>query len=97
MDVLVKNEWLSQEMSKLIMTRLREKDHTHLDASLHLHYPAAGHLIMVPWWPTTGGHAIHPIDGVDYEFGGTAMGDAHAGYESWEAIKRFLKRNLVAI
>lgn len=86
--------WPSEEMCQLIMERLQRYNHPHLSKCQHLNYPEAGHLIMVPWWPTTGGHAVHPIDNVDYEFGGTPSADAHAGYDSWVAIKDFLRKNL---
>jgi pimeloyl-ACP methyl ester carboxylesterase len=82
--------WPSNSMSHLIMARLKQKKFRYLEQSLHIHYPEAGHLIMTPWWPTTGQHAIHPVDGVDYDFGGTPQADAIAGYDSWQKIKTFL-------
>lgn len=84
--------WPSQTMSTLIMKRLQEKGHKYVNDSQHITYEKAGHLIMVPWWPTTGQHAIHPVDKVDYAFGGTPQADAHAGSQSWEAIKAFLAK-----
>jgi len=86
--------WPSQNMSELIMNRLQRYHHRYLEKSMHLNYPKAGHLIMVPWWPSTGYHAIHPVDQVDYAFGGNAQADAYAGYESWQSIKEFLRTNL---
>lgn len=86
------NMWPSQIMSELIMERLERKKHRYLADSRHIHYESAGHLIMTPWWPTTGLHAIHPVDQVDYDFGGNPQADAHAGYHSWAAIKAFLSQ-----
>lgn len=82
--------WPSKKMSELIFKRLQRKKFKFLASSQHLMYPHAGHLIMHPWWPTTGEHAVHPVDNVDYAFGGTAKADALAGYESWLLIKKHL-------
>ena len=86
--------WPSEKMADLIMERLQQKNHPYFMQSKHLHYPKAGHLIMTPWWPTTGGHAIHPIDHIDYVFGGSPEADAQAGYDSWQQIMFFLEKNL---
>ncbi len=86
--------WPSQTMSEFIMKRLKDKGSKFFAESQHLNYKEAGHLIMTPWWPTTGQHAIHPVDKVDYNFGGSPQADAHAGNASWEAIKIFLSHHL---
>lgn len=86
------NMWPSQIMSDLIMERLERKKHRYFTDSQHINYESAGHLIMTPWWPTSGLHAVHPVDQVDYDFGGNPQADAHAGYHSWVAIKAFLSQ-----
>lgn len=86
--------WPSKAMSTIIMERLRHRGHRYFGSSKHLNYDAAGHLIMTPYWPTTGRHAIHPVDSVDYDFGGSAQADAEAGAKSWDEIKNFLDHEL---
>jgi pimeloyl-ACP methyl ester carboxylesterase len=60
------------------------------DQIKHLRYPNAGHLIPVPYFPTTVHDMFHAVEGMKYKNGGTDEGDAMAAEDSWMQIRRFI-------
>ncbi len=80
--------WPSTRMSELAVSRLKRKRHPF--PYPHLRYEGAGHLIYQPFGPTTVRNSVHPVDGTDFAFGGSAEADAEAAVDSWPKILEFL-------
>lgn len=82
--------WPSTALSEIAIERLQENDHPY--PYEHLSYEGAGHMISLPYWPTTGGNAFdHPVyDDEVYFMGGTPQGDAAANVDSWARVLAFL-------
>ncbi len=83
--------WPSTEFSEIAMTRLRQNNHPY--EYEHLAYENAGHFIGVPYRPTRGHFAIHPVSGERFSVGGTPQGTAHASADSWARVLAFLERS----
>jgi dienelactone hydrolase len=83
--------WPSTILSEVAVRRLRERGHPH--AVEHLVYEGAGHIIgpPVPGLNFSITHAVHPIVGVDFAFGGTPEKNAAASLDSWPRILTFLR------
>jgi dienelactone hydrolase len=60
----------------------------------HVSYPHAGHLLTLPYLPTTLRFRQHPIRHIDVDYGGTPAGDAFARADSWAKVVAFLRKNL---
>ncbi|HKP75267.1 MAG TPA: acyl-CoA thioester hydrolase/BAAT C-terminal domain-containing protein [Longimicrobiaceae bacterium] len=69
--------------AEAVVRRLREAHHPY--PFHHLHYPAAGHVILLPYLPTPPRERIGP-----WRTGGTPAGYARADAESWPIVLRFL-------
>jgi len=69
--------------AEAVVRRLRAAHHPYPD--LHLAYPDAGHVILLPYFPTPPRERIGP-----WLTGGTAAGYARADAESWPRVLRFL-------
>jgi dienelactone hydrolase len=80
--------WPSFELSEIAMDRLRENDHPY--PYEHLSYEGAGHLIGLPYWPTTGWGLNNPLTGEPFNTGGTPQDDAAASADSWTHVLTFL-------
>jgi len=61
----------------------------HQGRRIHLKYPEAGHLIGIPFTPTT--LRLTPWR---FAVGGTARGYARADAESWQQALRFVRQSL---
>jgi dienelactone hydrolase len=81
--------WPSAPLSEIAITRLQETKFAH--SYEHLSYEGAGHLISVPYWPTTGSSFTHPVSHVEMTMGGTPQGDATASADSWAQVLTFLE------
>lgn len=80
--------WPSSEMGEMVVTRLREHGHPH--AVRHLRAEGTGHWIQHPFLPTTVNHSQHPLDGVDYAYGGEPAAQARGQAAAWDGLLRFL-------
>ena len=81
--------WPSSVLSEIAMDRLRENDHPY--PYEHLSYEEAGHIIGLPYWPTTGWGIINPLTGELFNTGGTPQSDAAASADSWQRLLAFLE------
>lgn len=84
--------WPSAFFSRMVMRRLDQHHFSH--PYQHLNYPGTGHAIGAPYIPLTPSHAIHPVDGKDYAYGGTPQGQAFAVTDSWGKVFQFLDEHL---
>lgn len=84
--------WPSQMLADIAMQRLVRGKFAF--SAEHLTYPRAGHVLNVPFLPTTVRQFHHPIRRFAFSLGGTPEGDALARQESWQKAVAFLKRNL---
>ena len=80
--------WPSTELSEVVINRLQENDHPY--PYEHLSYEDAGHIIGLPYWPTTGWGIYHPLTGDLLNMGGTPQGDAAASADSRTHVLTFL-------
>jgi dienelactone hydrolase len=80
--------WPSFVLSEIAMDRLRENDHPY--PYEHISYEGAGHLIGLPYWPTTGWGLNNPLTGEPFNTGGTPQDDAAASADSWAHVLTFL-------
>ncbi len=83
--------WPSGKMCKMAMDRLRRAGRTN-DAELF--YDNAGHMISVPYLPTTISAARNKSAGGKIEYGGSPKGNADASADSWPKIVKFFEDNL---
>jgi dienelactone hydrolase len=84
-------------MSSRKLAEIAEQRAKHYNFSFdveHLSYPDAGHLLTLPYLPTTIRQSRHPIRHVDVDYGGTPAGDAFARADSWPKVLKFLQKNL---
>jgi len=81
--------WPSSIMAEMAMERLKSNEFKH--SYKHLSYPDAGHLIGIPFNPTTISEAKHPVNGMFMKLGGTPEGNASARMDSWKQLLRFLE------
>jgi dienelactone hydrolase len=83
--------WPCTVLSEFAVRRLREHRHPH--AVEHLVYEGAGHIIGPPMPGVTFSvnHAVHPIIGVDFAFGGTVEKNTAASLDSWPRTVSFLR------
>ena len=84
-------------MSSPKLAEIAEQRAKHYNFSFdveHLSYPDAGHLLTLPYLPTTIRQSRHPIRHVDVDYGGTPAGDAFARADSWPKVLKFLQKSL---
>ena len=84
--------WPSALMSDMVMKRLSRYKHSF--PYHHLSYKGAGHIIGIPYYPTTTLHSVHPLAKVDYAYGGNAQDNAFASVDSWPKVLQFFKKSL---
>ena len=84
--------WPSTLMSEEVMKRLSRFNHPF--PYHHLSYGGAGHIIGIPYSPTTILHGIHPVTKVDYAYGGNPQDNAFACKDSWPKVLQFLEKSL---
>ena len=84
--------WPATVLSEYAVRRLRAHGHPH--AVEHLVYEGAGHVIgpPVPGLEFNITHAVHPLLGIDFEFGGAPRKNTAASLDSWSRIMTFLER-----
>ena len=84
--------WPSTTLSEFAVRRLRVHRHPH--AVEHLVYEGAGHVIgpPVPGLTFDITHAVHPLLGIDFAFGGTVEKNTAASLDSWPRVLSFLDR-----
>ena len=82
--------WPSATFSELVVARLRK--HGYPRPFRHITYPNAGHDVGgVPNRPVVTGGA-HPVTGIEFDFGGTAVATAAARRDSWTRRLNFLNQ-----
>ena len=81
--------WPSAMMGHAVMQRLEDRGHPYVHK--HLAYPDAGHMILMPYLPTTRNASQHPVTHQTYAFGGTPKGCAEANVDSWTQVLDFLR------
>jgi len=84
--------WPSTKLADISMKRLKE--HGFNKPYDHLSYPGAGHLIVLPYSPTTVTSIKHPVDGGFYAFGGKPEATYRACVDSWHKKLDYLKKYL---
>jgi dienelactone hydrolase len=84
--------WPSTLFSRMAIERLGQ--HHFGFPYRHLSYPGTGHSIGTPYIPLTPSHAIHPVDGRDYAYGGNPKDQSFAHADSWEKVLDFLGKYL---
>jgi dienelactone hydrolase len=84
--------WPSTVLSEHAVRRLRAYGHPH--AVEHLVYEGAGHVIgpPIPGLTFNVTHAVHPLLGIDFAFGGTPEKNTAASQDSWPRIVSFLNQ-----
>ena len=80
--------WPSSEMAEMVVTRLLEHRYQH--QVRHLRAEGAGHWIQHPHLPTTVNHSRHPLDGVDFDYGGEPAAQARGQAAAWNGVLAFL-------
>jgi len=84
--------WPSSDLADIALRRLQA--HHHPFPYRHLRYDGAGHLISVPYAPTTVRDIGLPVEGFDgylYRQGGDTRTDAEAGIDAWRRTLEFLE------
>jgi hypothetical protein len=84
--------WPSKQLADIAMLRLQRNKFGF--ASEHLSYPGAGHVLNVPFLPTTVRQFHHPIRKFAFSLGGSSQGDAFARQHSWTRVTSFLSAHL---
>lgn len=84
--------WPSTELSEIALRRLESHDHPY--PYRHLSYENAGHIISVPYQPTTYWDTFEFVPGLTLKTGGTTIGNAHAAADSWPQVLEFLATGL---
>ena len=92
-DVSCKDDrvWPSSESSRIGVARLEENNQPY--PYEHLDYDVAGHVVFLPYHPTTVG-CIRVFSGMAVDFGGSPGANARAGADAWAGTPRFLKHHL---
>jgi dienelactone hydrolase len=80
--------WPSERMSEIARQRLEAHHFPH--SYRHLAYDGAGHMIGMPYMPTTVLASRHPLTGEMFAYGGTPKAYAAARVDSWRAILELL-------
>jgi len=81
--------WPSERLAEIARRRLEEHHFPH--AYRHLAYDGAGHMIGMPYMPTTVLASRHPLTGELFAYGGTPKAYAVARLDSWRAILKMLE------
>jgi len=84
--------WPSSDLADIATRRLEVRGHPF--PHRHLRYEGAGHLIVVPYIPTTTrvvGLAVEGAEHLQLVQGGTPRADAEAGIDAWAETLRFLE------
>jgi len=84
--------WPSSDLADIALRQLQA--HRHPFPYRHLKYEGAGHLISVPYAPTTVRDIGLPVEGFDgylYQQGGNTRTDAEAGIDAWRRTLEFLE------
>ena len=84
--------WGSSELADIAVRRLEARGHAF--PFQQLKYEGAGHLISVPYGPTTVRVINLSVQGVNdlaLSQGGTPRADAEAGIDAWRSVLRFLE------
>src|SRR5215468_9482364 len=83
--------WPSPDLANIAVRRLESRGHAY--PFRHLQYEGAGHLISVPYGPTTMRSMSLTVEGltdISLSQGGSARADAEAGADAWRQTLEFL-------
>ena len=80
--------WPSERLAEIARRRLEEHHFPH--SYRHLAYDGAGHMIGMPYTPTTVLASRHPLTGELFAYGGTPQAYAAARLDSWREILKML-------
>jgi dienelactone hydrolase len=83
--------WPSSELSRIAVRRLQDNDHPYTHE--HLDYDKAGHVVFMPYQPTTVGYT-RVFSGMELDFGGSPEANAKASADAWAKMLGFLKKTL---
>lgn len=83
--------WPSSLLSRIAAGRLEKAGHPY--AFEHLDYDGAGHVVFLPYHPTSVGYT-RVFSGMALDFGGSPEANARASADSWAKMLRFLADNL---
>lgn len=83
--------WPSSRLSRIAVERLDKASHPY--AYEHLDYDGAGHVVFLPYHPTSVGYT-RVFSGMALDFGGSPAANARASADSWQKMLRFLADNL---
>lgn len=83
--------WPSSELSRIAVARLEQNDHPY--PYEHLDYDGAGHVVFLPYHPTTVGYT-RVFSGMGLDFGGSPEANARASADAWAKMLRFLEESL---
>jgi dienelactone hydrolase len=83
--------WPSSELSRIAAARLERTGHPYHHQ--HLDYEGAGHIVFLPYHPTTVGYT-RVFSGMALEFGGGPAANARASADAWAKVLEFLKQSL---
>jgi dienelactone hydrolase len=87
--------WGSSVLADIAVRRLETRGHAF--PFRHLRYEAAGHLISVPYGPTTErviSLSVHGVNHLSLSQGGTPRADAEAGIDAWRNLLQFLEEGV---
>jgi len=80
--------WPSERLAEIARRRLEEHHFPH--SYRHLAYDGAGHMIGMPYTPTTVLASRHPLTGELFAYGGTPQAYAAARLDSWREVLKML-------
>jgi dienelactone hydrolase len=84
--------WPSVTLSELAMRRMEARGHRF--RRTHLRMEGAGHMISIPYGPTTTRVMMQPVARILIDFGGNPAANAAASTASWRATLDFLREHL---
>lgn len=82
--------WPSEAFSEVAAIRLRDNNFRHYFE--HVCYQNAGHVAMAaPYCPSNIESQLHPVIGLNFAFGGTALGNLRASEDAWRRALELLR------
>jgi len=88
--------WPSQPFSEVAAARLRDNNFPYYFE--HVCYKDAGHVAMAaPYCPSNVESQLHPVIGLNFAFGGTALGNLRASEDAWRRALALLCRTFSVV
>ncbi len=87
--------WPSRAFSEVAAARLQAANFPHYFE--HVCYENAGHVAMAaPYCPSNIESQLHPVIGLNFAFGGTALGNLRASEDAWRRVLELLRSTFSA-